>query len=101
MDDGVEFELCPVIVFQFYAAQHPVEPEVLCRRFITERPVVVGNRLLVFLFPDAAESAQLIDAGDIRIEVDGLRAVVLCPGEIVKIIFRHSPVKPRLIQIGF
>ena len=94
-------ELRTVIVFEFDAAQHAVEPEVLSRRLILERAVIVGDGFLVFFLPDPAQSPELVDAGDIGIEVDGLGAIALRPDEVVEVILGHAPVVPGLINIRF
>ena len=99
LDDGVEFELCTVVVLEFYAAQCPVEPEVLRQWFFPQCTVVVGDGFLVFLLTDAAQSPQFVDAHHVGIEFDGLGAVALGTGEVVEIILGDTSIKPRFVKI--
>ena len=63
--------------------------------------IVIGGRLLVFLHSDTAHATQVVDARNIRIQVDGLATVHLRSLEIIQVVFGHGTVEPRLIKIRF
>ena len=75
-------------------------PEVHALRVVAQCGIVVADRLSIVFLLDATESAQLVDADDIRVAADGLGAVALSTGKVVEIVFRHAAIVPRLKEIG-
>ena len=97
----VELEVRLVIILVLNSTEGAVEPKCLTGRIMEDGHIVIGCRLPVFLHSDAANATQVVDARNIRIQVDGLATIHLRSLEIIQVVFGHGTIEPRLIKIRF
>jgi len=98
-EHGVELLLGPLVVLVLDVAEHAIVPHTLVVRVVAQCLRIVGSSLGIALLTDTAESAQVIDSGDVGIAVQSLRTVGLCPGEVVEVELGHSTEEPGFIEI--
>ena len=97
----VELLLCHIIFFVLDITEGAIVPEALILRVVAQRMGIVGSRLGVVFQADAADGAQLVDARDIGVTLQGLAAVGLSTRKVVKIELGNAAIEPRLVEIGF
>ena len=97
----VEVAQGTLIVLLLDATQRTVVPKALSLRIVAQGGVIVADGIVEVLLLNTAETAQLVAAYDIGVALDGLRAVAFGSCIVIKIIFGHSPVEPRFVEIGF
>ena len=91
----------PVVVLLLDATQRTVVPQPLSFGIVAQGGVIVADGSIEVFLLDTAESAQLVDSHNIGIALDGLRTVVLGTVIVVEIVFGHSAIEPRFVEIGF
>jgi hypothetical protein len=76
-------------------------PKRLILRIITKRTVIILHSLGELLLVDTTKATKFVSADNIRIALDGLRAISLCTTEVIEIIFGYATEEPRFIEPRF
>ena len=97
---GIKLSQSDVVVLVLQMAEHTVVPERAVVGSDGEGTVVVGDGLRKLLLLDTRQATQLIDADNVGIALDGLRAVGLGTRKIVEVVFGHTTKEPRLVEVG-
>jgi hypothetical protein len=76
-----------------------VKPIILIPWIYTDSFIIITDSFLKLVLSDPANCPEIIHLIIIRIQIDGLPHILLCPDKIVKIIFCDSAKVPRFIKI--
>ena len=98
-DDRVSILQGMVIVLDVQSADRSVGPETGHRGIEMDGPVVVSDRVSVFLLTDARHGTKIKDLFDIRVEVYGMGRVFFGTYIVVERVLRGSTVIPWQPQI--
>ena len=94
----VERGVSPFVGFQFHLTQHKIVPIAIILRIDGGGPCVIGLGLIEGVKVDSAKGTQRKTVFDIRIALDGTRAVCLGPLVVFKIEFGQPAEEIRLRQ---